>query len=123
MVYRVFNEEGKGQCDIIAMDDEVIEAGKDVVVYNFDPEDFKRRRTIKPCSVEKLLIPFIIDGKLATTLPTIKEKREYIKDQLEHKVWESELRPELPHQHYIDLTEKVYQVREDLYSSLHGGQI
>lgn len=123
MVYRVFDEEGKGQCDIIAMDDEVIEEGKELTIYNFDPEDFKRKRVLKPLKVEKLLVPFIIDGKLVCKLPTIKEKKEYIKDQLEHKVWESELRPELPHQHYIDLTEKVYKVREDLYSSLHGGQI
>lgn len=123
MVYRVFDEEGKGQCDIIAMDDEVIEEGKELTIYNFDPEDFKRKRVLKPLKVEKLLVPFIIDGKLVCKLPTIKEKKEYIKDQLEHKVWESELRPELPHQHYIDLTEKVYKVREDLYSTLHGGQI
>ncbi len=123
MVYRVFDEEGKGQCDIIAMDDEIIEEGKEIVVYNFDPEDFKRRRILKPLKIEKLLVPFIVDGKLVCKLPTIKEKKEYIKDQLEHKVWESELRPELPHQHYIDLTEKVYKVREDLYSTLHGGQI
>lgn len=123
MVYRVFDEEGKGQCDIIAMDDEIVEEGKEIVVYNFDPEDFKRKRILKPLKVEKLLIPFIVDGKLVCKLPTIKEKKEYIKNQLEHKVWESELRPELPHQHYIDLTEKVYKVREDLYSTLHGGQI
>lgn len=123
MVYRVFDEEGKGQCDIIAMDDEIVEEGKEIVVYNFDPEDFKRKRVLKPLKVEKLLVPFIVDGKLVCKLPTIKEKKEYIKDQLEHKVWESELRPELPHQHYIDLTEKVYKVREDLYSTLHGGQI
>ncbi len=123
MVYRVFDEEGKGQCDIIAMDDEIVEEGKEIVVYNFDPEDFKRKRILKPLKIEKLLIPFIVDGKLVCKLPTIKEKKEYIKDQLEHKVWESELRPELPHQHYIDLTEKVYKVREDLYSTLHGGKI
>lgn len=123
MVYRVYDEEGKGQCDIISMDDEVIEEGKDIVIYNFDPEDFKRRRVLTPIKVKKLLVPFIVDGKLVKKLPTIKEKKEYIKNQLEHQVWESELRPEMPHQHYIDLTEKVYQVREDLYSSLHGGQI
>jgi nicotinate phosphoribosyltransferase len=123
MAYRVFDEEGKGQCDIIAMDDEVIEAGKPIRVFNFDPEDFKRDRIIVPLKVEKLLYPFIIQGKLVMDLPDIKTKKAYIKDQLEHRVWESELRPELPHQHYIDLTEKVYTTREEMYQSLHGGNL
>lgn len=123
MAYRVFDTDGKGQCDIIALDEETIEEGKPIVIYNFDPTDFKRKRTIVPYKVEKLLVPFIVNGKLDHVLPSIKEKKDYVKYQLENKVWESELRPELPHTHYVDLTEKVYQLREELYSKLHGGII
>ncbi|MFA6829216.1 MAG: nicotinate phosphoribosyltransferase [Bacilli bacterium] len=123
MAYRVFDEENKGQCDIIAMDDEVIEEGKPIRIFNFDPEDFRRDRIIVPVRVEKLLHPFIVGGKLVTELPTIKEKKEYIRDQLENHVWESELRPELPHPHYIDLTEKVFNTRENMYRKLHGGNL
>lgn len=123
MAYRVFDENGQGQCDIIALDDEKIEEDKDLVIYNLDPDDFKRRRVIHVNKVEQLLVPFIIDGKLVRELPSIKEKKEYIKDQLENKVWESELRPELPHKHYVDLTEKVHNLREEMYQKLHGGSI
>ena len=56
-------------------------------------------------------------------MPTIAEKKAYIKDQLENKVWESELRPEVPHKHYVDLTESVYNLREEMYEKLHGGRI
>ena len=34
MAWRVFDEEGKGQCDIISLDTEVIENGKPVEVVN-----------------------------------------------------------------------------------------
>lgn len=122
-VYRVFDEEGKGQCDIIAMDDEEIKAGVGVKVYNFDPEDFKRDRILVPYKVEKLLVPFIIKGKLAQALPDIKTKKDYIREQLEHRVWESELRPQLPHIHYVDLTERVFKAREEIYAQFHGGKI
>ncbi len=123
MAWRVFDEEGKGQCDIISMDDEVVEAGKPIEVYSLNPDDYRPFRTIVPISVEKLLVPHIIGGELAIELPDIKTKKAYIKDQLEHRVWESELRPEMPHVHYVDLTLKVKKCRDDMYESLHGGKI
>lgn len=123
MAYRIYDEEDKGQCDLIALDNEIIEEGKPLEIVNFDPQDFKRRRVIIPYKVEKLLVPYIVNGKLVIDLPSIAEKKAYVKYQLENRVWESELRPELPHQHYVDLTVKVYELREKLYEDLHGGTI
>ena len=123
MAWRVFDEEGKGQCDIISMDDEVIEAGKEIEVFNLDPDAYKAVRKIVPYSVEKLLVPHLIKGELVIDLPDIKTKKEYIRDQLQNRVWESELRPEMPHQHYVDLTMKVATLRDEMYAKLHGGKI
>jgi nicotinate phosphoribosyltransferase len=123
MAWRLFDSEGKGQCDVISMDDEIIEEGKPLKIVNLNPDDFERERILIPTKVEKLLIPYIVKGKLVIDLPTIEEKKEYILDQLTNHVWESELRPEMPHTHYVDLTMKVYLTREDMYSKLHGGNI
>ena len=123
MAWRVFDENDQGQCDIISLDDEVIEAGKEIEVLNLDRDEFDRHRFIKPVRVEKLLVPFLLHGQLAQKLPSITEKKEYIRDQLEHHVWESELRPEVPHVHYIDLTMKLAGVREGMYHKLHGGNL
>jgi nicotinate phosphoribosyltransferase len=123
MAWRVFDEEGKGQCDIISMDDEVIEAGKPIRVYNLDPDELDHHKTIVPCHVEKILVPHIINGELAIEMPTIQQKKEYIREQLENRVWESELRPEMPHKHYVDLTMKVADTRADLYDRFHGGKL
>lgn len=123
MAWRVFDQEGKGQCDIISMDDEVIEPGKPIRVYNLDPDEIDHHKTITPCHVEKILVPHIINGELAIDLPTIQQKKEYIREQLEYRVWESELRPEMPHKHYVDLTMKVAETRADLYAKYHGGKL
>lgn len=123
MAYRIFDEFDQGVCDLITMDDEIVEAGKEILVYNLNPDDFKRQRIIKPFKVEKLLVPFVKNGELVSPLPSIKEKKEYVKDQLEHHVWESELRREMPHVHYVDLSEKVYLNREELYAKFHGGNL
>ena len=123
MAWRIYDEEGKGQADIISLDDEIIEEGKEITVYDMNPDALHHSRKITPLKVEKLLVPHLINGELAMELPTIREKKEFIKDQLENKVWESELRPKMPHSHYVDLTEKVYEVREAMYKKLHGGSL
>jgi len=123
MAFRVFDANDQGQCDIIALDGEKIEPGKPITVYDLNPDAFDKKRTIVPFRVEPLLYPFVVNGKLAQKLPSIQEKRAYVKDQLEHKVWESELRPALPHTHYVDLTESVYRLREEMYAKLHGGEL
>ena len=123
MAWRVFDGEGKGQCDVISLDDEVIEPGKPLEVINLDMDEFDRRKTIVPVTVEKLLVPHMINGEVVIDLPTIAEKKAYIKDQLENRVWESELRPEMPHKHYVDLTLKVAELRSELYQKFHGGEI
>lgn len=123
MAWRVFDDEGKGQCDIIAMDDEEFTHDEEIQLINLDPDAFDPQVTVKPWHVEKILIPHIINGELVIDLPDIRAKKDYIKEQLENRVWESELRPQMPHIHYVDLTPKVAKCREDLYRKLHGGNI
>ena len=123
MAWRLFDEEGKGQCDIIALDGEEFKDGDEIEVINLDPDAYHARRVVKAYHIEKLLVPHIIGGELVIDLPDIETKKNYIRDQLENKVWESELRPEMPHQHYVDLTLKVAEVRAEMYEKLHGGRI
>lgn len=123
MAWRVYDENNQGQCDIISMDDEVIEEGKPIVLYDLSNDAFHKRRVITPIKVEKLLVPYILDGKLVKKLPTISEKKAFVKEQLESRVWESELRFEMPHEHYVDLTERVYKTREEMYAAFHGGKL
>ena len=123
MAWRIYDEDGKGQADIISLDDEEIKAGEEIMVYDMNPDAFHHSRKITPIKVEKILVPYLIHGELAMELPTIAQKKAFIKDQLENKVWESELRPKMPHTHYVDLTEKVYELREDMYKKLHGGSL
>lgn len=123
MAWRVFDEEGKGQCDIISMDDETFKDGEVAELINLDPDAFDPVVKVNCGHVEKILIPHIIDGELVLDLPDIRAKKDYIKEQLENRVWESELRPQMPHKHYVDLTPAVAECREEMYRKLHGGNI
>ena len=119
MAWRVFDEEGKGQCDIIALDEEVFENGKEIELVNLDPDALEPTIRITPFHVERILVPHMIQGEIALDLPDIRAKKEYVREQLQYRVWESELRTELPHVHYVDLSPKLAKLRADLYEKLH----
>ncbi|MBR2726409.1 MAG: nicotinate phosphoribosyltransferase [Solobacterium sp.] len=123
MAWRVFDEEGKGQCDIVSMDDEEIKAGEEISLIDLNPDAFDPQVRLVPYRVEKLLVPYIINGQQVQELPGIAEKKAYIKEQLENRMWEGELRRTMPHVHYVDMTHKVAQCRADMYRKLHGGTI
>lgn len=78
MPWRLYDENGQAQCDLIAMDGEVIEAGKPVTMVNLDPDAIERTVTITPSAVKPLLVPHILGGELAIQLPSIAEKRRIL---------------------------------------------
>jgi len=123
MPWRLYDENGQAQCDLIAMDGEVIEAGKPVKMVNLDPDAIERTITITPTKVKRLLVPHILNGELAIELPGIAEKKAYIAKQLTEETWETELRIEMPHKHYVNMTPAVAECRAKMYSELHGGKV
>ena len=123
MPWRLYDENGQAQCDLIAMDGEVIEAGKPVKMVNLDPDAIERTITITPTKVKRLLVPHILNGELAIELPGIAEKKAYIARQLTEETWETELRIEMPHKHYVNMTPAVAECRAKMYSELHGGKV
>jgi len=123
MPWRLYDENGQAQCDLIAMDGEVIEAGKPVKMVNLDPDAIERTITITPTRVKQLLVPHILNGELAIELPGIAEKKAYIAKQLTEETWETELRIEMPHKHYVNMTPAVAECRAKMYSELHGGKV
>ena len=123
MPWRLYDENGQAQCDLIAMDGEEIEAGKPITMVNLDSDAIERTVTITPTKVKKLLVPHILNGELAIELPSIAEKKAYIAKQLTEETWESELRLECPHKHYVNMTPAVAECRAKMYAELHGGKV
>ena len=123
MPWRLYDENGQAQCDLIAMDGEVIEAGKPITMVNLDSDAIERTVTFTPTVVKPLLVPHILGGQLAMELPSIAEKKAYIAKQLTEETWESELRLECPHKHYVNMTPAVAECRARMYADLHGGMV
>lgn len=83
-LWRLYDQEGMAKCDILALDDEEIVAGKEQRFYH--PSGDYRQFSFTPAKVESLLKPRIIKGELvnkdATNQQAIQAARATMQQQL-----------------------------------------
>lgn len=111
-VYRIYDENKKAIADLLATADQEVD-----VTGRFRYIDTKKpwkNRYFEGCTAKPLQVPIIQSGKLIYEEPTIHEIRDYVKYQLSEEIWEEELRFEYPHEHYVDMTPELYEMKMNL---------
>ncbi len=112
--YRIFdNRTGKAAADLICVHDEKIDETKPLEL--FDPDFTWKRKTITDFTARELQVPVFLNGKRVYKLPGIEEIRAYCAEQLD-TLWESVLRFENPHTYYVDLSQKLWDIKQKLLS-------
>lgn len=110
-VYRIINKKtGKAEGDYIAMHDEVLPKEN---IKLFDPIHTYKSKIVKEFEAVELLVPIFENGQQVYELPTLEEIREYHKDQLSI-MWHETLRLLNPNKYYVDLSETVWNTKNDL---------
>ena len=111
-VYRLFeNESGKAIADQLCVYDETIDQTKELEL--FDPEATWKRKIITDFTAKELLVPIFIEGKKVYKVPTIRETREYCKEQIA-SLWDEVKRFEFPHEYYVDLSQRLWDIKHKL---------
>jgi len=110
-VYRFYDTDQKAIADVITLHDEVIDESKPY--YLFDPLFPWKNKYIENYKAVKLLIPIFDKGKLIYDLPELKQVRDYAKQE-HQKLWPEVLRLERPHQYYVDLSLKLWELKQEL---------
>lgn len=120
-VYRLYsNDDMKAEADLVCLHDEVIDDTKPLEI--FDPVHTWKRKTLTNFTARELLVPVFRGGELVYRLPCIEEIREHCKREVEF-LWDEVLRFENPHNYYVDLSEKLWNIKHDmLYSMRKNGQ-
>lgn len=120
-VYRIYdNENFKAVADLLCVYDESIDNAKPIEL--FDPAYTWKRQTLSNYTARELLIPIFEDGKQVYKLPALDEIRAHCERELQ-TMWEAVLRFENPHEHYVDLSQKLWNIKNDLLSAnAHQGQ-
>ena len=117
-VYRLYSkEDGKAFADLITLHDETVDETKPLEL--FDPEATWKRNTFENFTAEALLKPIFQNGKLVYDLPSLEDIRTRCAHQLDLQ-WDEVKRFENPHNYYVDLSQKLFDIKQDLLNRHEG---
>ncbi len=111
-VYRLFDKAtGKAMADYICTYDEEPDFTQPLEL--FDPEATWKRKLLENYEAKPLLVPIFKDGRRVYDLPSIEELRAHCTRQVD-KLWDEVKRFEYPHNYYVDLSPKLWDIRAKL---------
>ena len=114
-VYRLFeNATGKAMADYLCLHDEHPDFTQPLEL--FDPEATWKRKTVTDFTAVPLLVPIFQNGRLVYQAPSINDIRSYCVRQVD-SLWDEVKRFENPHNYYVDLSQKLWDVRAGLLAA------
>ncbi|WP_019125032.1 nicotinate phosphoribosyltransferase [Peptoniphilus grossensis] len=115
-LYRFYeNETGKAMADVIALRDEEIPEDNYEI---FHPVYTWKRKTLTDYTAKKVLVQIYDKGKLVYKLPSLEEIKEKAERELD-TLWEETKRLDNPNEYIVDLSEKLWEVKDQLLKK-HG---
>lgn len=117
-LYRIYSkEDGKAIADLMTLDDEVIDVHEDLTIYH--PMNKWKNKVIEKDTYEirELLVPVFLNGELVYNQPSIEEIRNYCREQ-QDTLWEELKRFSYPQKYYVDLSEKLLNLKLDMISEM-----
>lgn len=112
-IYRLFDSNsGKALADVVSLYDEKLDEETELEI--FDPDHTWKRKNIESFIARELFVKVFDKGELVYKSPTVKDIRDYCEEQVE-TIWDEVQRFENPHTYYVDLSEKLWKIREELF--------
>lgn len=107
---------GKAIADVITLGDEKISSNEPYEI--FDPEHTWKRKVVTDFVAKKLQVKIFDKGRQVYTSPSVKEISKFRAEQVD-SLWDEVTRFENPHTYYVDLSEKLWNLRDELLNELH----
>lgn len=115
-VYRLYdNESGEAFADVMCLYDEEIDDTQPIEL--FDPENTWKKKYFSNFTARCILEPIFRGGQLVYQIPSIEESRTYCSEQIE-RLWEEVKRFENPHRYYVDLSPKLWRIKNDMLEEM-----
>ncbi len=111
-IYRFYGRDtGKAIADYLCVHDETVDDSRNLEI--FDPEATWKRKEVYNFEARELLVQIYRNGKLVYKRPTMEEMRAYCAEQVD-TLWEEVKRLDNPHKYTVDLSQKLYDIKQDL---------
>ena len=116
-VYRLYgNDTGKAIADYMTVYDETVDDSHDMEI--FDPNATWKKKTVYDFTAKELLVPVFLNGKRVYDCPPLEQVRDYCREQVD-TLWDEVKRFDNPHTYYVDLSEKLWMIQQDLLHHQH----
>ena len=117
-LYRFYgNDTGKAIADYLCVFDETVDDSDKLEI--FDPEATWKRKTVYDFTAKELHVPIFKDGQLVYNCPDIHQVRAYCLEQID-KLWDEVKRFDNPHTYYVDLSQKLWDIKYGLLKEKSG---
>ena len=117
-LYRFFgNDTGKAIADYLCVYDETVDDSNEMEI--FDPEATWKTKTVYNFTAKELQVPIFLGGKLVYECPDLQTVRAYCLEQVD-TLWDEVKRFENPHTYYVDLSQKLWDVKYGLLQDKRG---
>ena len=114
-VYRFYgNDTGKAIADYICLHDEAVDDSQDLEI--FDPQATWKRKNIYNFTAKELLVPIFQNGELVYNMPSLPDIQKYCAEQVD-TLWDEVQRFDNPHTYYVDLSQKLWDIKYALLKS------
>lgn len=117
-IFRIYDKRsGKMKADLICFADETFDTEQDL--FLFDPVDTWKKTRLKggTYTMRELLVPIFINGECVYQSPSVMEIASYCKKEKE-TLWEETRRLFYPHKVHVDLSQKLFDVKEHLLNDM-----
>ena len=116
-LYRFYDREtGMAEADYICLRDEVVDDSQPLEIC--DPQARWKRKLMENFQAVELQVPVFLGGKLVYELPSLKEIKTNCAYQVS-TLWPEVKRFDYPHQYYVDLSEKLMELKDHMLAE-HG---
>ncbi len=118
-LYRMYsNETGKAMADLIMLHDETVDQTQPLEI--FDPEYVWKRTVLEDFTAREMLVPIFKNGELVYNLPPLEEIRDHCAREIA-TMWKEVLRFENPHEYYVDLSLRLWDMKNSLIARFIKG--
>lgn len=118
-IYRIYDKDTKKIiADLICLEEETLDTSEELLL--FDPLD-TWKKTLLPADTyytKELLVPVFKNGNCVYKSPSVMEIREYCKEEMD-TLWEESRRLEYPHRTHVDLSQKLWDLKNNLLNEYH----
>lgn len=109
--YRIYDEDRMAVADLICLIDETFDTSVPLTIFH--PQETWKRTTFTNYTMRNMLTDIFVDGKQVYFSPSVKEIADFSK-LAQSEFWEEYRRLVNPHAYKVDLSEKLYNLKQEL---------